>query len=263
MKFHRINALLIRHLYLYKRSIPRLMDVLFFPVWELLLWGFLSLYLNKMNLGNFSVVTVLLGAVIFWDLMSQSQRAVSTSFLEEVWERNLLNIFVTPLKIGEFLTASALVALVRIFAVGIILFILSTVLYHLNFLTFGFYLIPFLINLLIFGWVLGLFTVALILRFGTSAQVLAWSFVFLIQPFSAVFYPVSVLPKYIQYFSFILPTTHIFEGMRSVVTTGTMDSTKLLFAFGMNVIYVILVLWFFRRMFERVRERGSISKLDN
>jgi ABC-2 type transport system permease protein len=263
MKFHRINALLIRNLYLHKRSIPRLMDILFWPVWELLLWGFLSLYLEKMNLGSFSVVTVLLGAVIFWDLMNQSQRAVSISFLEEVWERNLLNIFVTPLKIGEFLAASALVALVRIFAVGIIMFILAIVLYHLNFLIFGFYLIPFIINLLIFGWVLGLFTVAIILRFGTSAQVLAWSFVFLIQPFSAVFYPVSVLPKYIQYFSFILPTTHIFEGMRSVVATGTMDSAKLLLAFCINAVYVFLVLWFFVRMFERVRERGSISKLDN
>lgn len=263
MKFHRIKALLIRHLYLYKRSVPRLMDVLFWPVWEIFLWGFLSLYLDKMNLGNFSVVTVLLGAVIFWDLMSQSQRAVSTSFLEEVWERNLLNIFVTPLKIGEFLTASALVALVRIFAVGIIMFVLATFLYNLNFLTFGFYLIPFVINLLIFGWVLGLFTVALILRFGTSAQVLAWSFVFLIQPFSAVFYPVSVLPKYIQYFSFILPPTYIFEGMRAVVSTGSMPTEKLLLSFLVNAIYIFLVLWFFMRMFNKVKEKGSISKLDN
>src|SRR3989344_70377 len=109
MKLHRINALLIRHLYLYQRSVPRLMDIFFWPIIELLLWGFLSLYLEEMSFGGLNVVTVLLGAIIFWDLMSQSQRAISTTFLEEVWERNLLNIFVSPLKISEFLISSVLI----------------------------------------------------------------------------------------------------------------------------------------------------------
>ena len=94
MKLHRINALLIRHLYLFKRSVPRLMDIFFWPVMELLLWGFISVYISKLNIAGFNAVTVLLGAVIFWDLMSQSQRAVSVAFLEDVWERNFLNIFV-------------------------------------------------------------------------------------------------------------------------------------------------------------------------
>src|SRR3989338_7200265 len=170
MRWYRIQALIIRHLYLFKRSVPRLMDIFFWPILELLLWGFLSVYLEKTSLGSFNAVTILLGAIIFWDIMSQSQRTISTSFLEEVWERNLLNIFVTPLKLGEFLAASVLIALVRIAIVGVVMAGLAWLLYQFNFLGFGLYLIPFMINLLVFGWTLGFFTTAIILRFGSAAQ---------------------------------------------------------------------------------------------
>src|SRR3989344_2239663 len=103
MKWYRIHALLIRHLYLYRRSFPRLMDIFYWPVMELLLWGFMSIYLEKFNLAGFNAISVLMGAIILWDLLSQSQKAVSIAFLEDVWERNLLNMFVTPLRIIEFL----------------------------------------------------------------------------------------------------------------------------------------------------------------
>ena len=100
MKWHRIEALFIRHMYLYKRSVPRIMDIFYWPVMELLLWGFISLYLDKLNIGGFNAITVLLGAIIFWDLLNQSQRAVSIAFLEDVWERNLLNIFISPVTVN-------------------------------------------------------------------------------------------------------------------------------------------------------------------
>ncbi|MEK9174735.1 MAG: ABC transporter permease [Patescibacteria group bacterium] len=262
MKLHRIKALLIRHLYLYQRSVPRLMDIFFWPILELLLWGFLSIYLEKLNLGGLNVVTVLLGAIIFWDLMSQSQRTISTTFLEEVWERNLLNIFVSPLKLGEFLVSSVLIAVVRIIIVGVVMAGLAWMLYQFNLLMFGFYLILFMLNLLIFGWTLGFFTTGIILRFGSAAQVLAFGLVFLLQPFSAVFYPVSVLPQALQYVANILPSTHVFEGMRAVIATGTLPVNNLIWAFGTNIFYLVLVLWFFARMFARVKNKGMLMKLD-
>src|SRR3989344_4719344 len=138
MKTHRIIALIIRHLYLYQRSVPRLMDIFFWPVMELLVWGFLSLYLQKNNLAGFNVVTILLGAIIFWDLLSQSQRAVSTAFLEDVWEKNFLNIFITPLKVSEFLASTVVLGLVRILLVGIVMSVLAFLLYHFSILFFGF-----------------------------------------------------------------------------------------------------------------------------
>ena len=262
MKLHRINALLLRHLYLYQRSFPRLMDIFYWPVMELLLWGFLSVYISKLNVGGFNAITVLLGAVIFWDLLNQSQRAVSVTFLEDVWEKNFLNIFVTPLKISEFLTATVLLAFVRIILVGIVMGILALIFYKFNILQFGFYLIPFMLNLLIFGSALGLFTTGIILRFGTSAQVLAFGFLFLIQPFTAVFYPVSALPQFIQYIAYAIPSTYVFEGMRAVIATGTLPLDLFWYAIIWNVVYLVVILWYFYRMFASVKIKGRLMKLD-
>lgn len=262
MKWHRIHALIMRHLYLYKRSIPRLFDIIYWPILELLLWGFLSVYLAKENLVGFNAITVLLGAIIFWDLLSQSQRVVSISFLEEVWEKNFLNLFVTPLKLSEFVLASFILGLIRIFIVMIVMGSLAFLFYHFNILTFGFYLVPFVGSLLLFGAILGIFTTAIILRFGTSAQVLAFGFIILIQPFTAVFYPVSALPNFLQYLAYIFPTTYVFEGMRAVVSTGTLPINYLLASFGLNIIYMVLVGIFFAKMFKWVKMKGLLLKLD-
>lgn len=263
MKWYRVQALLIRHLYLYKRSVPRIMDIFYWPVMELLLWGFLSLYLNKLNLAGFNAVALLLGAVIFWDLLNQSQKAMAVAFLEDVWERNLLNIFVTPLRVSEFLMSTFLLGFVRIAIVSAVMSALALLFYQFNVLLFGMFLIPFFLNLLVFGWSLGLFTTGIILRYGTSAQVLAWGFIFLIQPFSAVFYPVSALPVWLQYFSYLLPSTYVFEGMRAVIATGSLPAGLLGMAIVTNVVYLVLVSLFFMRMFAYVKRQGKLMKLND
>jgi len=263
MKWHRISAMLIRYLYLYKRSFPRLLDIFYWPVLELLLWGFISIYLETINISGVNILTVLLGAIILWDLLSQSQRAISIAFLEEVWERNFLNIFITPLRVTEFLSATVLLGIIRIFLVAVIMGVLAFVFYAFNILDFGFALIPFIINLLIFGWTLGLLTTAIILRYGTSAQVLAFAGLFLIQPFSAVFYPVSALPAQLHIISFLLPSTYVFEGMRAVITNGTIPWGQFFFGLALNIIYLLLVVWFFYRMFAYVKEKGLLLKLED
>lgn len=262
MSWKRIQALLIRHLYLYKRSFPRIMDIVYWPVMELLLWGFLSVYLEKINLGGINIVTILLGAIIFWDLLGQSQRSVATAFLEDVWEKNLLNIFVTPLRVSEFLTSTVLIGFIRLILVGIVMSILAFLFYRFNFLVFGVYLIPFVLNLLIFGWTLGLFTTGIILRFGTAAQVLAFGFIFLIQPFSAVFYPISALPPALQVIGYLLPSSYVFEGMRAVIAAGYLPLRYLLLSVGTNLVYLVLVIFFFYRMFALVKVRGRLMRLD-
>jgi ABC-2 type transport system permease protein len=139
---------------------------------------------------------------------------------------------------------------------------LAFLFYHFNIFTFGIYLIPFLASLLLFGWTLGIFTTGIILRFGSSAQVLAFGFILLIQPFSAVFYPVSILPGALQYLAYLLPSTYVFEGMRAAVSTGTVPWNLLLISLGINVLYMILVSWYFARMFARVKRRGLLHKLE-
>lgn len=262
MKWHRIKGLLIRHLYIYPRSIPRLMNMFFWPILDLLVWGFLSVYLGKLNLANVNIASVLLGAVIFWEFLSRSQGAVSIAFLEDVWERNILNVFVTPVRISEFLASTMLLGFSRIVLSGGAMTILAYLLYHFNIFQFGIYTIPFLINLLFFGWILGIFTTAIILRFGSSAQVLAFGLIFLIQPFSAVFYPVSALPTFLQPFSYMFPSTYVFEGMRTVISKGSLPLTDLAYSFILNLIYLVIVVTLFYKVFAKVKVQGKLLKLD-
>lgn len=262
MRLHRINGLLIRHLYLYRRSFPRLADLFYWPVMDILLWGFISMYLEKLQIIGFNAITVLLGAMIFWDLLTQAQRTVSIAFLEDVWERNLLNLFVTPLKVSEFLASTFILGLIRIAIVGVIMGVLSFFLYKLNILQFGFALIPFLANLLFFGWTLGLFTTGLILRYGTSAQILAFGFILLVQPFTAVFYPVSALPSQLQFVAYLFPSTYVFEGMRQVVATGVFPLNTMLFSLFANIIYGVLVLVYFNACFAGAKKRAALMRLD-
>ncbi len=262
MRLHRINGLLIRHLYLYRRSFPRMMDLLYWPVMDIVLWGFISTYLEKLHLFGFNAVTILLGAMIFWDLLSNAQRTVSIAFLEETWERNLLNIFVTPLSVAEFLASTFILSLIRIILVGGIMGILSFFLYHLNILQFGFALIPFVANLLFFGWTLGLFTTGLILRYGTSAQILAFGFILLIQPFSAVFYPIAALPANIQFITYLFPSTYVFEGMRQIATTGAFPVFNMLLAVVSNIVYGVVTVWYFMYSFNNAKKRAALMRLD-
>ncbi len=262
MTWHRIRALMMRHLYLYKRSAARLMDIFYWPVLELLLWGFVSVYLDKLNLSGVNIFTVILGALFLWDIFGQSQRAVAFAFMEELWEKNLLNLFVTPLKESEFLASTAILGIVRIVMVGSVLAILSFLFYKFNIFTLGFSLIPFFINLLIFGWTLGIFAMAAILRFGSAAQVFSFGVTFLIQPFSAVFYPVTALPESIRWISYLIPSTYVFEGMRAVISTGSLPSNMLVGAIASNVVYFVLVVWLFYAMLARVKRKGLLMKLD-
>lgn len=262
MKWYRIRALLMRHIYLNKKSFPRLMDLLFWPMMSLLLWGFISIFLEKTNNGGLNIITVLLGAVLLWEILQEGQHSLSIAFLEDVWQKNLLNIFVTPVTIGEYLASTVFFGIIRLLVAGTVMTLVAFIFYSFNIFTFGFYLIPFALNLLIFGWILGIFAIAIILRYGSSANSLAFGMMFILQPFAAVFYPVSILPKAVQYVALLLPPTHVFEGMRYVIANGTIPTFNLAAAFGLNIIYFILVMLFFLKMFARIKEKGLLLKLD-
>src|SRR3989338_228210 len=261
MSLTRIYALLLRYLYLYPRSIPRILDIVFWPIVDLLIWGWLTLYLQQSRAGIPGIVSALLGAMVFWNFIQRSQQAVSIAFLEEVWERNLLNLFVTPVRVGEFLASTVLIGVVRLALIGGVLSIAALAFFRFNIFSFGLLLIPFAINLFVFGWVLGLIATSIILRFGQSAQILAFALTMLIQPFVAVFYPVSVLPVFIRPVSLAIPAAHVFEGMRQVVITGVVPWSELIWATGLNIVWFLVSLWLFLKMFDYVRVQGHLHKL--
>ena len=261
MKWHRIYALLLRYLYLYPRSVPRILDIFFWPVTDLLVWGFLTIYLQNIQPDAPYFGRMLLGSLILWNFTNRSQQGISIAFLEEIWEKNLINIFITPISLKEFLAATILVGLARIAVLGTFLGTAAFLMFHFNLLSFGWYLVPFILNLFVFGWVLGLFATSIIMRFGQSAQVLAFTLTFILMPFAAVFYPVSVLPPVVKHISLALPISHIFEGMRSVVLQQSLSPDTIVIASVLNIIWLIVALSLFFFMFEYMREKGQLSKL--
>ena len=255
----RVAALLRRYLYLYRRSLARSMEILFWPVMDLLVWGFVTVYLSRMAAPR--SVAFLLGGVVLWDVFYRSQQSITLSISEEIWVRNLLNVFLTPIRPVELVLATCLLGLLRAVVSASVLGFLAWILYAFRLLAIGPALVPFLASLVLFGWAVGMFTIGLILRFGHAAEALIWGVPFLIQPVAAVFYPVSVLPPWLQSIARALPATYVFEGMRAALATGRVEGATVARAFAWNAVYLAFAGAFLAWMLGRVRERGYLVKL--
>jgi ABC-2 type transport system permease protein len=261
MKLYRIRALVTRHLYLYRRSLPRMMEIFYWPFLDLVIWGFITLYLMKFQGQIPGAVTFFLGALILWDVLFRAQQGITISFLEEIWARNLMNLFASPLKPSEFLAATMAMSMFKVTAVSIVMSVCAVVFYSYNVFMIGIWLIPFVVNLVLTGWIIGVFTTSLIMRFGQEAEVLAWSMVFLFQPISCVFYPMDVLPHWLKGVAMINPAAHIFEGMRAVLMTQSMPLMSLVLASGLNLLYLSAVIGWFHYTFAVCKERGSLVRV--
>jgi len=261
MSLHVIGALVLRYVYLYTRSGIRLVELFFWPLMDLVVWGFLTLYLQQNTTGDMPrFITFLIGGMILWDVLFRSQQGIAMSFLEDVWTRNLLNVFAAPVRTIEYLAATFTVGFLRIVVTLTVLAVVAKVLYAFNLFDLKLGLLVFLGNLLIFGWSLGMISTALILRWGQAAESLAWAVPFFIQPVVAVFYPVSVLPAWLQPVAWVFPATHVFEGMRAVLRTGQVDWHFAAAAFVLNLVYLAISGAFFNRILEGARERGLLTK---
>ncbi len=261
MKLHRIQALIVRHLFLYKRSLPRLMEIFYWPFLDLVVWGFITVYLMKFQGQLPGVVTFFLGALILWDVLFRAQQGITITFLEEIWARNLMNLFASPLKPSEFLAATMAISVFKVTAVSLVMAGAALAFYSYNIFMMGLALIPFVLNLIVTGWIIGVLTTSLIMRFGQEAEVLAWGMVFLFQPISCVFYPVDVLPSWLQVIAWANPAAHVFEGMRGVLTAGSLPLDHLAWAAGLNAGYFALIVAVFHWTFNLCKEQGTLVRV--
>jgi len=258
----RVLALLLRQLYLYRRSLIRALEIVYWPVMDLLVWGFVSLYVGRLRGGGAVAIAFLLGGMILWDLFYRAQQAISVSFLEDIWTRNLINVFVSPISTAEFVLAMLLLGVMKVVVTGLLLSGLAAALYAFNIFQHGLQLVPFVLNLLIAGWGIGIITTAMILRFGQGAETLAWAIPFLFQPFSAVFYPVAVLPTALRPVAWLLPTTHVFEGMRTVLAGGGVAWDQVAWALVGNAALLAIAAVVFTRVMYIARERGLLLRME-
>jgi len=185
---------------------------------------------------------------------------VALYFLEDVWSRNLLNVFSAPVTNADYLVSTYIVGLMRAAVTSLLLSLVAILLYSFNLFQLHWALLPFVFNLLVFGWSLGMISTALIVRWGPAAETLAWAVPFFIQPFAAVYYPVESLPPAIRWVSELIPCSHVFEGMRDALQSGTVSWTSLGLSTGLNILYLALAGMLFVRVMKTAREKGLLTK---
>ena len=254
----RVWGLTYRHIALFRRSWPRLLELMYWPVLQMAIWGFTASFLLARGGGAATLAaSALLGGVLLWEVALRSQMGVSLSFLEELWSRNLGHVFVSPLRPGELVAALLLLSVVRML-VGVLPAIgVAFLLYAFNLFVLGPVVVLFFVNLIVTGWWVALGVISLILRHGAGAEALAWSILFGLTPFSAVFYPVSVLHAPLRAVAFLLPASHVFEGMRAALA-GTIRWDQLGWAAVLNIVWMAAAATLFVAQFRQARTRGAL-----
>lgn len=254
----RIAAMLLRYLYLLRSSWPRALELIYWPTIQMVLWGFTSQFLMTNSSYVARAGGVLLGAVLLWDVMFRGQLGVSVSFLEELWSRNLGHLFVSPLRPYEWALSLLAMSLIRVIIGVVPAALLAIPLYHYSIFTLGAPLIGFFVLLMVMGWAIGLIIGALLLRHGLGAESMAWLAVFLIAPAAAIYYPVSILPVWLQYVAWALPAAHVFEGMRAVMFARAFPLDHFLWAAALDALYLAAGVAVFLYAFNLARRRGSL-----
>lgn len=260
MKCYRITALLKRFLHVAKRDLHRLLDLVYWPIQDILLWGFTGFWLQHKSTTS-NVGLLLLSCLVYYIFFVQIHKEVPWNLLDEFWSFNFSNLVSTPLEIGEWLIAVMITGVVK---ATIVMFICSFVVwmvYSLNIFSIGFILIPLLLSLMIFGWALGFFTSSCLIYYGQKIQILTWIMGWIFAPFVGVFYPVSVLPRWTQMIAHALPPTYVFKTIRSIILEHTFSWTQIILAIMLSIVYFICTLMLFLYAFRASKHYG-FSRLE-
>ena len=258
MKFHRMYALSLRHIYLIKGSLPRILDLIYWPTIQIVLWGFISKFFTlHTDLYNHTV-GIILSSAILYDFLFRSSISFNMLFLEEIWSRNFTNLFVAPLKVSEIITALTATALLRTL-IGIVpAILLATPFFGVSIFTLGPSLILLFLSLYLFGITLGLLVTSGLLRYGPAFENIAWSSLFLLAPLGCVYYPLSILPDWLQVVAKILPLVYIFEEVRSILLDNVVDYSNIITALKLNLIYFASAVSIFYLAFYGARKKGTL-----
>jgi len=255
---NRVSAMVRRYWYLLRSSWPRILDLIYWPAVQMLMWGFLQLYVSQ-NAGYFARAGgVFIGAVLLWDILFRGQLGFSISFLEEMYARNLGNLMMSPLRPVEFIVALMIMSLVRLLIGMIPVTLLAIVFFGFNLWSFGFALAAFFLNLILTSWAIGIFVAGLLLRNGMGAESMAWTIMFLFMPLACVYYPVGVLPHWLQYVAWSLPPTYVFEGMRALLIDHVFRADLMLEALAFNIVLFAAASFAFTKLLASAREQGSL-----
>jgi ABC-2 type transport system permease protein len=260
MNFSRVGAIVLRIFYLYRGSPQRVFPIFVWVAVDILLWGFLTRYLNSVSRAEVNFVPTLLGAVLLWDFLTRVMQGVTMAFFEDVWTRNFLNIFATPLRTSEYLAGIILVAVCTSLLSLVAMIAFARLAFGLSFLAYGMALAPFLAVLFLTGIAFGVAAAALVLRLGPASEWLVWPIPMIVSPFAGVFYPVAVLPFWMRAIAAVLPPAYVFEGMRAVVRGEGAPWDRLALGGGLAVAYLVLACLLFMAVYRIAIRTGLIAR---
>ncbi len=256
--FRRMGALVLRNLYLVRSSWPRVIEMAYWPTVQMIIWGFITKFFLTHSSWLVEAAGALIAAVLLWDTMFRGNLGVAVSFLEEMWSRNLAQIFVAPLRPWELVGALTGISLIRTLIGVVPAAVLAIPLYDYSIFAMGLPLLAFFTNILVMGWSVGLVVAGIVLRFGLGAEGLAWLAIFAFAPLSGVYYPIATLPPWLQPVAWALPSSYVFEGMRAVLFDGVFRWDLFAWSVGLNALYLGLAAAFFLGMFRVARHRGLL-----
>lgn len=259
MKIHRIYGIVLRFLYYFRRSLDRMSDVFYWPSIDLLLWGLTSTYYRTLLPQSSPVVLMIVSGILLWIILWRGQYEITVNMLDDLWNKNLINVFASPLKLSEWLAAFLIIGLIKaiisiLFASGVAFLLFKTHIFGM-----GFYLIPISLTLIMSGWWIGLFIAGIILRYGSRVQTFAWTLVMVFSPFSAIYYPLSILPDWAQVIAKFIPMSYVFEASRKLIEQNVFDTNAILISFALNFGYLILAVWYIKRSFAAILNKGLVK----
>lgn len=261
LSFQRIGGMVLRYLYLTRRSWPRLLDLVYWPVVQMILWGLVTRFFVTHSSWLVEAAGVLIAAVLLWDVLFRGQLGVSVSFMEELYSRNLGHLFVSPLRPYELVCALVTMSVVRTVIGMSTAALLAILLYHYSIFSMGLPLIAFFTSLLVMGWAVGLIICGLLLRYGLGAESMAWVAIFAIQPISGIYYPISTLPEPLQVLAYLLPSSYVFEGMRAVLVDGVFRTDLIVNAVALNAAWLLAGALTFLASLRAARRKGLILQI--
>ncbi len=261
MNLNKMYGLFLRHFYLIKGSLPRILDLIYWPTIQIILWGFISKFFTVYSDYYNNTLGVILTCAILYDILFRSSISFNMLFLEEIWSRNFTNLFIAPLKLREIILSLIFTALVRTLIGLVPAIILTSPLFGVSILELGLPLFLLFLSLYFFGITLGLFVSAGLLRFGPSFENIAWSSLFLLAPLGCIYYPIEILPNFFQVLAKALPLVYIFDETRNILINNLINYENLKIAYALNVIYLIFGLLLFYRSFLKARDKGTLINM--
>ncbi len=261
MNWNKIFALSLRHIYLIKGSFPRILDLIYWPTIQIFLWGFISKFFTLNSSYYENTVGIILSAAILYDFLFRSSISYNMMFLEEIWSRNFTNLFIAPIKLSEIITALTLTAILRTLIGLVPAALLAIPFFVVSILNLGIPLIFLLITLYVFGVTLGLLVTSGLMRFGPSFENIAWASLFFLAPLGCIYYPIEILPEWLQIIAKLLPLVHIFEEMRSILIYDNINYFQIFKAIFISFLYFVIGVMIFYLSYKGAKNRGTLINM--